>query len=149
MRDMRTLALLGLMLVAAACQPASEPAATAESSTPAGVVIGGVDLSKPARVLGTEPFWGVEIRPDVVVFTGVDRADVRAPNPGARLEGMSAVIAASDATGRALTITLKPAQCSDGMSDWVYPLAAEVKLGDETLTGCADAQTTLDDRTPP
>jgi uncharacterized membrane protein len=148
MREMRQ-AGVALILLAAACQPADEPAATAEAPATAGVVIGGVDLSKPARALGTEPFWGVEIRPDEIVFTGVDRPDLRAPHAGARLVGMSAVIAASDAAGLTLTITLKPAQCSDGMSDWVYPLAAEVKLGDETLTGCADAKTTLDERTLP
>lgn len=117
---------LGLLLMG--CQPAVQ-------------TIGGVDLAKPMRVLGTEPFWGIEISADGLVFTGVDRPEFHAPNPGARIEGEMAVIAARDPNGLALTIRLKPAKCSDGMSDWVYPLEAEVTLGPETLKGCAAPQT--------
>jgi uncharacterized membrane protein len=125
--------VLGLMVVA--CQPAVQ-------------TLGGVDLGKPMRALGTEPFWGIEIAPDVLVFTGVDRPEFRAPNPGARVEGEIAVIAARDPQGLALTIKLKAATCSDGMSDYVYPLEAEVTLGAETLKGCAAMQTMLDERAP-
>lgn len=117
---------LGLLLVG--CQPAAR-------------TIGGVDLSQPMRVLGTEPFWGIEISASELVFTGVDRPEFHAPNPGARIEGEMAVIAARDPQGLALTIRLKPAKCSDGLSDWVYPLEAEVTLGRETLKGCAAPQT--------
>lgn len=127
---------LGLVVLVAACQPA--PA-----------MLGGVDLDKPIRALGTEPFWGVEIGPDEIVFTGVDRPDFRAPNPGARLQGAVAIIAAKDAAGAELVITLRPDTCSDGMSDFVYPLGAEIAFGGETLTGCAASQTTLDERPRP
>jgi len=135
MPDMR---LAAAMLVAAlaACQPAP-------------VMFGGIDLGKPMRALGTEPFWGVEIRSDEIVFTGVDRPEFRAPNPGARLQGAVAIIAARDAAGLELVITLRPDQCSDGMSDFVYPLGAEVVFGGETLRGCAVSQTTLDERPRP
>ena len=127
--------VVALGVIVAACQPAVQE-------------IGGVDLSKPMRALGTEPFWGVEISPTELVFTGVDRPDFRAPNPGVRIEGEMAVIAARDPQGLALTIQLKPAKCSDGMSDWVYPLEARVQLGAETLKGCAAPQTTLGERPP-
>ena len=127
----RAIVVLGFM--AAACQPAAQ-------------TIGGVDLGKPMRALGTEPFWGIEMTPQELVFTGVDRPDFRAPNPGARIEGEIAVIAARDPQGLALTIKLKPATCSDGMSDYVYPLEVEVTLGAETLKGCAAPQTMLDER---
>lgn len=128
-------ACVALGLLMTACQPAVNE-------------IGGVDLSKPMRALGTEPFWGIEMSPSELVFTGVDRPEFRAPNPGARIEGAIAVIAARDPQGLALTIRLKPAKCSDGMSDWVYPLEAEVTLGPETLKGCAAPQTMLDERAP-
>lgn len=123
--------VVGLALMLAACQPAVQE-------------IGGVDLGKPMRVLGTEPFWGIGISADGLVFTGVDRPEFHAPNPGARVEGEMAVIAARDPNGLALTIRLKPAKCSDGLSDWVYPLEAEVTLGAETLHGCAAPQTERD-----
>lgn len=120
------IAAFGLML--AGCAPAVQ-------------TLGGVDLSQPLRVLGTEPFWGIAISAQELVFTGVDRPEFHAPNPGARIEGEMAVIAARDPNGLSLTIRLKPTTCSDGMSDWVYPLEAEVTLGPETLKGCAALQT--------
>lgn len=129
------IAVAVVALVLVGCQPAVQS-------------IGGVDLSKPMRALGTEPFWGIEMSKAELVFTGVDRPEFHAPNPGARIEGEIAVIAARDPQGLALTIRLKPAKCSDGMSDWVYPLEAEVQLGPETLKGCAAPQTTLEDRPP-
>ena len=36
-------------------------------------VLAGVDLGKPVRALGTEPFWSVEITPDGLVYTRVDQ----------------------------------------------------------------------------
>jgi uncharacterized membrane protein len=130
------IALVALGLGLAACQPAP-------------VMLGEVDLGKPMRALGTEPFWGIEITPQEIVFTDVDRADFRAANPGPRVAGAGAVISARDAGGTEITITLKPDKCSDGMSDWVYPLSAEVKFGGETLKGCAASQTMLDERPKP
>jgi uncharacterized membrane protein len=146
---MRTFALTAIILLAAACQPAAEtPTDTAAPAdvvapepapAPPPVVVGGVDLSMQVRVSGTEPFWGVDMTPGTLVFTGVDRAELRLPNPGAVMQGDAAVIAAEG-----LTITLKPATCSDGMSDRVYPLEAEVLLGTEVLKGCANSQAALD-----
>ena len=130
-------ALVALGLGLAACQPA-----------PTLTTLGGVDLSRPLRALGTEPFWGVEVSLDEIVFTGVDRADFRAAGPVLRLAGAGAVFTAKDAAGAELTLTLKPDTCSDGMSDWIYPLSAEVKLGGETLSGCAASQTMLSERPP-
>jgi uncharacterized membrane protein len=103
MLEMRSLVAV-LLLATAACQPSGPP------------VIGGIDLAQPAQALGTEPFWGVEIRPDLLILTGVDREELRVANPGARMEGGAAVFAAEG-----MTLTLKAAACSDGMSDRTYP----------------------------
>jgi uncharacterized membrane protein len=137
------------LIVLAACQPAAETSGNTSAApdviapepapAPAPVVVGGVDLSTQVRVSGTEPFWGVDITPGTLVFSGVDRAELRLANPGAVMQGESAVIAAEG-----MTITLKPATCSDGMSDRVYPLEAEVQLGTELLKGCANSQAALD-----
>lgn len=125
--------LVWVLLLVGACQPQAK-------------VIGGVDLSGPVRALGTEPFWGVAIDPieggkGEIVFTGIDRPDFRAPNPGARIEGEIAVFEARDAAGLELTVKLRAVTCSDGLSDFVYPLVAEVTLGRDTLKGCAASQT--------
>jgi len=120
-------AFAGLVFLAA-CQPEEAPG-----------IVGGVDLAAPVRALGTEPFWGVEITPQELVLSGVDRPEARFTNPGARIDGQTAVIAAEG-----LMLTLKASSCSDGMSDRTYRLEAEVKVGAEVLKGCAESQAVLD-----
>lgn len=145
-----------LLVVLAACQPASGPAepgpATptvetlkAKPAPPAGaIVLGGVEFSQPLRALGTEPFWGVEIEFDELVFSGVDRPEARMANPAPSFEDGNFVIAARDTDGQAFTVTLRATECSDGMSDRLYPLEAEILYKGETLKGCANSQATLD-----
>lgn len=140
------------LVLAVACQPAGDPAVgpqAVEPGAPAGpIVIGGVDLSQPVRALGTEPFWGVTIRPDALVYGGVDRPETQMANPGPRREG-DAVVIAADARGEAFTVTLRDATCSDGMSDRIYPLKAEVRYRGETLEGCAMSEAAMAASPPP
>ncbi|GAW41740.1 hypothetical protein SH203_02149 [Brevundimonas sp. SH203] len=103
----------------------------------AAAVLGGVDLGKPVRALGTEPFWGVEITPDALIYTRVDQPTQRAPNHGATVQGTVATFASSTDLNKAMNVTLIATECSDGMSDRTYPLTARVEIGDDTLTGCA------------
>jgi len=133
---MRTL-FVGLIFLSA-CQPAKAPEVDAPDTKASGIV-GGVDLGSPARALGTEPFWSVAITPQELVYSGVDRPEARFANPGPRIDGDTAVIAAEG-----LAVTLKAATCSDGMSDRTYPLEAEVTAGAEVLKGCAESQAVLD-----
>jgi len=155
MREMR-IAVGSLMFALASCQPAGEPVAPepeipvvqpqdAEPAPPdTDIILGGVELSQPLRALGTEPFWGVEITPDELVYSGVDRPEIQMANPGPSFQDGNIVIAAKDSGGEAFTITLREAQCSDGMSERVYPLEAEVLYKGETLKGCANSQAALD-----
>lgn len=122
----RLVALLGLSLVAG-CATADMP----------GPRLGGVDLDQPLRALGTEPFWAVELRPEVMIYSGVDRPEQRAPNPRRMASADEAVFRGTTQTGSELVVTLTPAPCSDGMSDRVYPLTARVQIGGERLSGCA------------
>jgi uncharacterized membrane protein len=149
------IALGSLLVVLAACQPAGGPAEPgpavltvetqeAKPAPPAGpIVLGGVELSQPLRALGTEPFWGVEIKADELVYSGVDRPEMKMANPGPRLQDGNAVIAARDTAGQAFTVTLRATECSDGMSDRVYPLEAEILYKGETLKGCANSRAAL------
>jgi len=123
--------------------PAQTQAAQTQAAAAPGV-LAGVDLSQPLRAIGTEPFWSVEIRPDGLVYGGVDRPETKIANPGAVVHGEKAIIAAKDASGAGLTIALHTAQCSDGMSDRVYRLEVEIAYMHETLKGCADSQPAID-----
>lgn len=123
-----------LAALTACSQPTAEkaPAAAAEART-----LAGVDLDQPLRVLGTEPFWAVEITPAGLTYSGVDRPEQKAANPGPALQGTVAVWTTETEAKVPLVVTLMATDCSDGMSDRTYPLTARVEVGDESLTGCA------------
>lgn len=129
------LAPLAVALAVGAC---SEPTPAPEPPAPAPApVLGGVQLDQPIRALGTEPFWGVEITPGGLTYSGVDRPEQTAPNPGPVVQGTVATYTATTTAGTALTVTLMATECSDGMSDRTYPLTARVDIGGEALNGCA------------
>ena len=130
----RAVTALAVLTLAACSQeapapPAPEPAPEA--------VLGGVDLNAPVRVLGTEPFWAVNIDADGLAYSGVDRPEQRAPNAGPDMQGAAAVWSGQTDQGQILVVTVMATECSDGMSDRTYPLTARVEIADETLNGCA------------
>ncbi|WP_439476373.1 COG3650 family protein [Brevundimonas sp.] len=124
------------VLALGACSPADEPAPPSEAPEPA-PVLGGVDLDKPVRALGTEPFWSVELTGTEMVYTAPEPPEQRAPQPDPLVQGTTATWEAETADGTALRVTLIATECSDGMSDRTYPLTAMVKLGERELIGCA------------
>ena len=127
--------VLGLAAGLAACgeapMGASDGAATAPADAPASTAPG-PDFSGDFDLVGTEPFWGGAIRPDGLSLTRAGQAEVRADNPGVKVE---------DGTGLwnagALVLTLRAEPCSDGMSDRRYGYRAEVTLDGQALRGCA------------
>ncbi len=138
-----------LTLLAAACSQGTTEQAPPPADAPAPTTLGGVDLSQPLRALGTEPFWSVEITKDAMVYTGVDRDEQRAGNPQPVVQGTTAVYTAATDDGTAMVVTLIATECSDGMSDRLYPLTAKVELGEVSLTGCAASQAFLNSQPAP
>ena len=141
-----TLSALAVVITAtlAACSGGSDSegeAATVRAPTP--VVIGGIDLVQPLRVLGTEPFWAVDIADDRVILTRPGVGDVIAPTSSPVVTGTTAVYRGTTDSGQTLVLTLIATECSDGMSDRVYPLTARVELGEETLNGCGNTLSAL------
>ncbi|MFC5344251.1 COG3650 family protein [Brevundimonas staleyi] len=133
----------------AACSNGGE-APPAEAPPPAApAVLGGVDLGQPVRAIGTEPFWGVEITPEHLAYTAVDHPGLTATNPGPTIQGTTAVYAAAGADGTTLVVTLIATECSDGMSDRIYPLTARVELGSQKLNGCAASVAFLNSQPAP
>ena len=134
---MRHLLAAFAVLVLAGCSPAEEqvqPESPPEQPAP---VLGGVDLARPVRALGTEPFWSVELTGTEIVYTAAEPSGQRAPQPNPVVQGTTATYEAETADGTDLRVTLIATECSDGMSDRTYPLTAMVKIGDLDLTGCA------------
>ena len=145
------LALIALAaLTLTACSNSGEaPPSEAPAGPPAATVLGGVDLTQPLRAIGTEPFWGVDITPDSLKYSAVDHPGLTTANPGPTVQGTTAVYAATGEGGAALVVTLIATECSDGMSDRVYPLTARVEIGSETLNGCAASVAFLESQPQP
>jgi uncharacterized membrane protein len=128
-------AAMALILAAACSSETAETAPAAKAAAPA-PVLAGVDLTQSVRALGTEPFWSVELNGREMVYSGVDHPERRAPQPRAVIQGTIAAFEGDTAEGP-LEIILTATECSDGMSDRTYPLTAIVRVGEESLTGCA------------
>ncbi len=123
------------VLALAACSSETEAPAPAEPPPP--VELGGVNLDQPLRALGTEPFWGVDVTANELLYSGVDRPERRATHDGPEVMGTVATWQGTTPDGDGMTLTLMATECSDGMSDRTYPLTARLQVGDETLNGCA------------
>lgn len=94
--------------------------------------------NEPLKVVGTEPFWGARIDGRCVTYsTPENQAGTRvwtrysAGSTGASWVGTY--------DGKPFELTTRSVKsCSDGMSDTVYPIEAELKVSGEVLRGCAD-----------
>ncbi len=124
------------VLALTACVEAEQPAPAPEPPGPP-PVLGGVDLNRPVRALGTEPFWSVDLTGTEMVYTTPEPPEQRGPQPAPVIQGTTATYETETADGTELSVTLVATECSDGMSDRTYPLTAMVKFGELELNGCA------------
>jgi uncharacterized membrane protein len=99
--------------------------------------LGTLDLSQPLRVMGTEPFWSLDITPASLTFTPMEGARQVANNSGPVVQGDMATWSSQTQAGVAVQVVTTLKDCSDGMSDRIYPLSAAVKVGANSFTGCA------------
>ena len=143
-RTARLALLAPLALLAACAQPASEQVGPpADAKTDVKARNGGSEPVIPAefKALGTEPFWALTSTgsgttrtlrystPENIDGTLVTVEDETADASIRRISGTL--------EGEGFTLVLTVQQCSDGMSDRIYPFAAQIVLGERTLRGCA------------
>ncbi len=146
---MRRPALLFALCALGGCTPSDDQvrdkvaAAHAERAVEPPGHLAGVDLKGELRAVGTEPFWAMDITPATLRFSGADLPERSAPNPGFRLRGAAASWTARTAADEPLSVVVAQGNCSDGMSDRVYPLSALVTVGDKRYVGCAAATAAL------
>lgn len=133
-RALAMMVVLSLAGCGAADEPAPAPAAPAaeQAVTPPGP---SNDFSRPINLLGTEPFWSLQIRPDRLTFSAPDQTDIVATNPGPVVSGDQAVWTGDAESGPVLA-TLISAVCQDGMSGLLYPFRALVEIEGRALQGC-------------
>jgi uncharacterized membrane protein len=135
---MRAFALTAAVILAlSACSPPAEAPKAPDPAPAPAPVLAGVDLTRPLRAIGTEPFWAVELTGSELVYSGADRPEQRAPQTAPLMQGTMAVWEATTGAGHPIKVTLTATDCSDGMSSRTWPLTAMVEIGGETLMGCA------------
>ena len=117
---MKRLLALPLILAAAGCMMAPPPPPLTPNP-PGGVY----------RALGTEPFWGLTIDASQMVFTQPDAQPVAQPTPRV-IVGFAGEIYQTPR----ICVNIVHAQCSDGMSDRVYPDKVQVDVDGRRFEGC-------------
>ncbi len=92
-------------------------------------------LPRPLLCRGTEPFWSLSLTAAGATFSTPGRE--QALRRHGEAAGFSGGVAAFDAGGETLDLTVLRARCSDGMSDRPYGFRALVwNRGDLFLEGC-------------
>lgn len=113
----------------AACAPSGD------GIDPQGQTFDKVAADEVINLVGTEPFWGIRIADGKASYSNPDQPD-GVEFDVTRFAGNNG-LGCSGSMGEAdVTITLTPGECSDGMSDRVFPYVATIALGEETLRGC-------------
>ena len=90
--------------------------------------------------LGTEPFWGMDIEPTDAGFTARYSTPENVEGTAfsvTRFAGNNGISFAGELEGGDVQIAITPGECSDQMSDRLYPYTATIALGEDTLLGCA------------
>ncbi|MEE4207596.1 MAG: hypothetical protein V2I39_14975 [Erythrobacter sp.] len=99
----------------------------------------GIGEDEVIEVTGNEPFWGMTIDQSqgAAAYSTPENID------GTRFE--VARFAGNNGLGftgtldggEAVTVTITPGECSDGMTDRTYPFTATAEIGERDLRGCA------------
>ena len=134
MQFVRTCLAAALLLPLAACHSGGQSGVPGDSTS--NEPFSAIAASEVLRFVGTEPFWGGELKADTLTFTspgnpqGVDIAVKR-------FGGRNGIGLSGTFDGKAVDMTITPGACSDGMSDRQFPFTVMLKLGGETRQGCA------------
>lgn len=91
--------------------------------------------------LGTEPFWGLLISENEAGLFLKNIGEERGRRftwAAPKVQGNTWTYSASDpATREKVNVVVRKTPCSDGMSDRRYNYAVELRIGEQTLKGCA------------
>ena len=85
----------------------------------------------PYHALGTEPFWNLLIDEHHLTFAQPDAEPIRQPTPKV-IVGFAGEIYQTPRIG----VNIVHGQCSDGMSDRVYPDKVQVTVDGRQYNGC-------------
>jgi len=115
--------------------------AAGADAAPARHLVNGVNVLEPLTIGGAEPFWGATVKGSRVIWSDPEHERLIGKVGRPRLTPDSATWRGTVSRLGAFTLTLTPAEeCSDGMSDYTFPLEATVAFREYTYRGCAGTQ---------
>ena len=85
---------------------------------------------------GTEPFWSARIEGTTLTYSTPENIDGTRMTID-RFAGNGGLGISGELKGSPLQLAITPGECSDGMSDRIYPYTATLALEGENLLGCA------------
>ena len=85
----------------------------------------------PYHGVGTEPFWNLLIDEHDITFTQPDAQPIKEPTPKV-IVGIAGEIYQTPR----INVNIVHGQCSDGMSDRVYPDKVQVTVDGKQFNGC-------------
>jgi uncharacterized membrane protein len=86
---------------------------------------------------GTEPFWGGEVTGDQLTYSTPENIDGTLITVS-RFAGRGGLSFSGTLDGAQFDLVLVEGQCSDGMSDRLFPFVATLSIGEsDDLRGCA------------
>jgi len=128
-------------LMLAACQSGSPQGNGAPGDSADRQPYAGIAPDEVLHFTGTEPFWGGEVAGSTLTYTTPENPDgwtIRVQ----RFAGRNGLSFSGALEGQDFVAAISPGQCSDAMSDRVYPFNITLQIGREVRNGCAwsDAQ---------
>lgn len=139
MRTPSIVALAGIVAWALiACAPATEQEAQVPGSSDT-QPFSAIGEGERLRFVGTEPFWGGEVAGTALRYSTPEQPEGTMLSVE-RFAGRGGLSYAGTLAGAAFDMAVTPGECSDGMSDHVYPFTVTLRLGDgageELRNGC-------------
>ena len=85
---------------------------------------------------GTEPFWGGASGAGMATYSTPENPD-GSEFPVERFAGNNGLGISGSLNGASFDLMITPGECSDGMSDRIFPYTATLLVGGEQRQGCA------------
>ncbi len=120
-----------LVLFACSAEPDGQLPGNIQDEQP----FAGIAENEAISLAGTEPFWGGQISSGTFNYTTPENIDGKAVAV-TRFAGRGGLSFSGEMAGKAVDIAITPAECSDGMSDAIYPFTVTLQIGDEQRNGC-------------
>ena len=130
----------GAVLLLAACQQggADEAGDAVDARVPDAAsteAYDGIAEDETVRFSGTEPFWGGQVGGGSLTYSTPENQD-GTTIAVERFAGRGGLSFTGALEGADLEMMVTPLECSDGMSDRIYPFTVTLKIGDDLRSGC-------------